>query len=147
MILCDLKDALYLTDQYVKLRNLWAKNLLTDDVNEKETLEWLHEKSVVILVACEEDEVVGASILYLEKEGEIAIFVKRKRSGVGTTLLKEIQAQAKNKNIKKLWAWISDTNIASKKLFEKNKFNADKPCSRVFSGTIYNGMVYEMEII
>jgi N-acetylglutamate synthase-like GNAT family acetyltransferase len=146
MILCDLKDALYLTDQYVKLRNLWAKNLLTDDVNEKETLEWLHEKSVVVLVACEEDEVVGASILYLEKEGEIAIFVKYPMQGIATILLRSMKELARLYQLQYIWGWVEEENIASSTIFLKNGFNEMEKKSRQYKDMIVKGCVYQYGI-
>lgn len=147
MILCDLKNSQHYIKPYIDLRNQNKEQLLTDTVSEDETKLWLKSANVCVKVALENDELIGAAILYFDKAGEVAIFVKHKRSGVGTALLKEIQVQAQNENLKKLWVWVSDTNIASKKLFEKNKFNADGPCSRLFAGIIYYGVVYKMEIV
>ena len=147
MILCNLKNSQHYIKHYIDLRNQNKEQLLTDSISEDETILWLNSANVCVKVAIENDELIGAAILYFDKAGEVAIFVKHKRSGVGTALLKEIQVQAQNENIKNLWAWVSNTNIASKKLFEKNKFNADMPCSRVFAGINYYGIIYKMEII
>lgn len=147
MILCNLKNSQHYIKPYIDLRNQNKEQLLTDTVSEDETALWLKSANVCVKVAIENDELIGAAILYFDKAGEVAIFVKRKHSGVGTALLKEIQVQARKENLKNLWAWVSNSNIASKKLFEKNKFNADIPCSRVFAGIICYGVIYKMEII
>lgn len=147
MTIHDLKGTHCLIDQYVRLRNKYAENLLTNYVSNQETLDWLHKKSVVVFVACEGDELVGALVLYIEKEGEIAVFVKNKRRGIATVLLENAKQYAKGEKMKKIWAWVATTNKASNVLFQKNGFYCISKSRKSFSGMEQNGATYMLEIV
>lgn len=146
MIVLDLRDALHLVGQYVSLRNASADRLLSAAVNEEQTLGWLHTRDVVVKVACEDEKMLGAAVLYVEKGGEVAVFVDARRRGVATALLVDVTEAAREKNMQKLWVWVADDNEPSKKLFEKCGFTFVQKSTKSFDGAEHNGVILAVEI-
>lgn len=130
--------------EYVDLRNRYTKELLTSIVTVDETMVWLNSANVHVLIAENGDELLGAIILYLDKNAEIAIFTKKHRSGVASALLNNIKLDAKDIFLlNNIWAWIADNNIKSSNLFEKNGFVKKTSSCRTYNGKLFNGGIYE----
>ncbi len=83
----DLKERRSFVAQYVELRNSHRDVLLTREVSLPETLAWLDRTDVEIRCLVDNGVIAGAVLLYPEKGGEIAIFVKEPGQGLGSRLL------------------------------------------------------------
>jgi len=140
----NLADAKCLIEQYVDLRNMYKKELLTDIVTVSETINWLKHARVHVVVAVDCNELIGAATLYLDKNAEIAIFTKKHRSGVASALLNNIKLDARDIFLlNDIWAWIADNNVKSSNLFEKNGFIKKMSICKQYNGKLFSGGVYE----
>jgi len=142
----NLLDEPQYLNQYILLRNSNNKKLLTACVNVDDTLVWLKDERQKVFLACENEVLLGVCIIYFSKENEVSIFVKEYKKGIGTQLLAYVKEVAESTNIKSLWAWIEDGNIASYKLFNKNGFNYKKDKKKFFNGQEYFGKIYEVKL-
>ncbi len=123
MKIINLADALEYVAQYVALRNAHAKALLTHLVTEEETLWWLYHANVDVEVALRNEELIGAVVLYLDKNAEVTIFTKYSQEGIGGELLQYMLAQrAPMYQLTSVWAWVTCENNASLALFSKCGF-------------------------
>ena len=140
----NLRDEPQYICQYVDLRNANKELLLSGDVGVDETAWWLKESGAHVLIATENDELVGAVVVYLQKDAETAIFCKYKRRGIATALLNEAK---KTVQTMYLWAWVADENAASRGMFLKNGFyEAQKKLKPYTGGTVCGSVLrYDME--
>ena len=146
MRIVDLKKDNALLKQYVALRNSYADLLLTAPVTTDATREWLRKDDIEIRALVDEDTLMGAVILYLSRDNEIAFFAKAKKRGIGTELLYIILKLAKEKGLDQVWAWVREDNLAAQKAFEKTGFYPDGRASREFQGRDLPGVRYRKVI-
>jgi predicted acetyltransferase len=139
----DLKKESGFIDQYVHLRNAYTELLLTSPVTPAETKVWLKRDDIEVRGLVHGNILLGAVILYLSRNGEIAFFVKNKNKGFGSTLLDIIENVAKEKRLKSLWAWVLKDNITAQRVFDKNGFLQENIKTRVFKGIIRQGIEYK----
>ena len=99
----DLKKNEFFIAQYVDLRNRYVELLLTNPISVPETKEWLACEDVEVRCLIQDNVLMGAAILYLNKKGEVAFFVKEPKKGIGTKLLKIIEEVAKGRKLNSLW--------------------------------------------
>jgi len=138
----DLKKDEFFVPQYVELRNYYADFLLTDSVTVDETKEWLVQANIEVRCLVEDHVLVGVVILYLDKEGEVAFFVKNKNRGIGSQLLKVIEDVAEEKSLHSLWAWVVSSNIAARKTFTKNGYLLEGEAERRHRNKRLQGFVF-----
>ncbi len=127
MKLIYLKNAsIRILEEYVNLRNKYVKELNTKKVTLKETLNWLEEANVIIIGIEENQKLLGAGIIYLDKNNQFSYFSKHISKGIGTVLLEKIEEVAANNKLEKLWAQVNIDNIVSIKCLEKNRWIVSK---------------------
>jgi len=137
----DLKKDEFFIPQYVELRNHYADLLLTNSVSVDETREWLAREDVEVRCLIEDNVLMGAAILYLNKKGEVAFFVKEPQKGIGVKLLKIIEEVAKGKKLNSLWAWVMSSNLAAQKTFIKNGYLLEGETEKRFKDKVFPGFV------
>lgn len=142
MRVINLKKNNFYLDQYVKLRNKNRKLLLSGAVNQVGTRKWLVEKKIEIFGIVLDDILEGVVILYKEKNGEIAFFVRTPGKGIGTMLLKNILRVAKSKNIQYVWAWVLKRNKIAQHVFKKLGFQDFKETVRIFEMKRKSGIMF-----
>jgi ribosomal protein S18 acetylase RimI-like enzyme len=144
MRIVDLKKEDKFICQYITLRNSYCDMLLTSPVDMKGTEKWLKEKgdNVEILGLVESGDLSGVSILYLDKNGEIAFFSKDPNKGTGDRLLKIIEKAARSRKVSYIWAWVLKDNSIAQHVFEKNGFIKEKDDMREYGGVMKKGVFY-----
>lgn len=115
----------YLND-YINLRNSFIKELDTKTVTVSQTINWLNSYNIKVLIAVQDAKLIGCVIIHIYRDGEITIFTKNKRTGLGSLLLKKVVSLARKKGLSKIWAWTLIENINANFLFMKNGFEFDK---------------------
>lgn len=138
----DIKTRPDLIDQYVQLRNKYADLLLTNPVNADDTKEWVKRKNIIIRGITENDELLGAFVIYTDRENEIAFFVKDRDKGVGTRLLDIAQQAAREQGLASIWAWVMQTNVMAQHVFEKCGFTKEAADAKCFNNTRVGGVRY-----
>ncbi len=118
----NLKETPDYIEQYVQLRNAYCDLLVTTPVNVPDTLSWLKKTDVEIRGIVRNEELLGVVVLYLERNGEIAFFVKHHRVGIGSKLLNIIENVAGERGMSCIHAWVLAENEAAKKTFMKNGY-------------------------
>lgn len=147
MKVVDLKKEDAFVEQYVALRNSYADLLLTAPVTMDATREWLRRDDIEIRALTDNDTLMGAVILYLSRDNEIAFFAREKKRGIGTELLYIIKEVAKEKGLGHIWAWVREDNLIAQKAFEKRGFSPDGVAARTFLGTVIPGVRYRKLIM
>jgi len=142
----DLKKGEGFIEEYVSLRNRYSGLLATKPVNVAETREWLRDNQVEVRVLVKDDIILGAVILYLNRDGEIAFFVKKPHQGTGIKLLKIIERVAKERNLKGVWAWVLNDNIPAQRIFEKNGFLKEGMAKKMHDGVMKEGIRYKKKL-
>ena len=142
----DLKKDDFFVPQYVELRNHYVDLLLTDSVTVDETKAWLVKANIEVRCFVDNHVLVGVVILYLDKEGEVAFFVKKRNRGLGSQLLKVIEDVAKEKRLNSLWAWVTSSNLAAQKTFAKNGYLLEGETERRFRNKIFRGFVFRKKV-
>jgi ribosomal protein S18 acetylase RimI-like enzyme len=142
----DLKKDEFFVPQYVELRNHYVDLLLTDSVTVDETKEWLVKANIEVRCFVDNHVLVGVVILYLDKEGEVAFFVKNRNRGIGSQLLKVIEEVAKEKRLNSLWAWVMSSNLTAQKTFTKNGYLLEGETEKKFRNKIFRGFVFRKKV-
>jgi GNAT superfamily N-acetyltransferase len=132
--------------QYVDLRNSYINLLLTSSVTVDDTKKWLTKEDVEIRCIIDKDILIGAVILYLNRNGEIAFFARHKKKGIGSRMLRAIEEVAKEKRLNSVWAWVLTTNLAAHKTFIKNGYIIEKKEARVYKDSNYDGIVLNKKL-
>ncbi len=133
--------------EYVDLRNRYTKELLTAIVTVDETVAWLNGSNVHVLIAENGDELLGAIILYLDKNGEIAIFTKYQGKQIASALLQNMKNVAKKiYSLQSLWCWVANNNHASLRVFIKNDFVLFENTTRRYGNISIAGQMLKCEI-
>ncbi|NCD11381.1 MAG: GNAT family N-acetyltransferase [Epsilonproteobacteria bacterium] len=146
MKIVSLKENIVWLEKYVALRNQYAKALFSSEMKSDETKDWLKNRDVEVLIAIENDMLLGVGILYLNKKGEITLFVKKPNQGIAKLLLEKLQDYAHQKNLLELWAWVHDENEASQKFFIKNGFIDFSKENKTVNTTTYSGIIYKYRL-
>jgi len=142
----DLKQDEFFLPQYVELRNHYVDLLLTNSVTVDETKDWLVKENVEVRCFVDSQTLIGVVILYLNKEGEVAFFVKNRNRGVGSQLLKVIEEVAKGKKLNGLWSWVMSSNLAAQKAFTKNGYLLEGETERRYRNKILRGFVFRKKL-
>ncbi len=125
--------------QYVNLRNSYADLLLTSPVEIDETREWLKNADIEIRGIVEDNILCGVTILYLNRQGEVAFFVREPGRGLGTRLLEIIERVALEKGLTSVWAWVLHDNHIAQRAFEKNGYLREGTAEREFNNRLFKG--------
>lgn len=142
MEIIDLKKEPDLIEQYVELRNNHLGLLLASPVTPEGTREWLKKSGILIWGISENRSLLGAIVLYLDKQNEIAFFVKQQNKGVGTRLLDIAEDAAKKKGLSSIWAWVLEGNLVAQHVFEKSGFIKEKADDKYYEGAARQGVKY-----
>lgn len=142
----NLKERLEFIKQYVELRNRYADLLVTDLVSIEQTRAWLKRGDIEVVGLSSGGILLGAVILYLSRENEIAFFVKEQNKGIGSRLLDLVEHVAKSKKTDSVWAWVLDRNEIAQHVFEKKGFFKDGKKQKKQGAIIKTGVVYRKKI-
>lgn len=142
MDVVDLKTRPDLIGQYIELRNSCSRLLLTQPVMPAQTKEWLREPGIVVQGIVDDNSLLGVVILYLNKNNEIAFFVKDKNRGIGTRLLGLAEEVAREKALPNIWGWVMEDNVIAKHVFEKCGFNKEKADYKYYNNAAKSGVKY-----
>lgn len=145
--LVDLRHHHEFVPQYVALRNRHAGLLLTAPVTVDETTEWLRHERVEVRCLIADNIVMGAVVLYLDRDGEIAIFVREQGRGTGSSLLQAIEETAMNAGLASVWAWVLADNNAAQRLFTKNGYRLEERSERRCNNETRQGLVFRKRFI
>ncbi len=143
----DLKKEEEFVEAYVSLRNRYTHLLLTKTVDAAETKKWLRRGDIEARAILWGSDLVGATILYLHRDGEIALFAKEPNQGVGNELLGVIEQVAKEKNLESVWAWVLDDNLPAKRAFQKNGYKRDGKSLRCYEGESRWGVILKKQFL
>lgn len=140
----NLKEAKEFIDDYIDLRNSYADVLLTQPVWRKQTESWLKHNHEVEIRGLVDDNgsLLGIIILYLFRAGEIAICVREKHQGIGTSLLAIIERIAGEHYLDSVWAWVLNENTSARRFFEKNGFEKEANSMRNYNNKMWEGIKY-----
>lgn len=144
--LIDLRQHQELLPQYVELRNRHASLLLAGAVTVDETTEWLRRERVDVRCLVADTVLMGAVVLYLKRDGEVAIFVREQGGGAGRSLLQAIEKTARNAGLKRIWAWVLVDNNSAHKLFTKNGYLLEERTERKYNNKIWQGLVFRKQL-
>ncbi len=140
----NLKQEHFYLRQYVELRNFHKDVLLTGEVSLQETEKWLvQNNNVEIIGLVVRGLLLGAVILYRNKNNEVTIFTRKYVSGSGKLLLDAIVRVAKKKKFTKVWVWVLSGNKVAYNFFTKHGFKDRGIVKRVFHDKNYLGNVLE----
>lgn len=143
----DLKNEEFFIPQYVDLRNSYVDLLLTLPVNINNTREWLKKTEIEVRGIVRDNILFGAAILYLDKGGEIAFFVREQNKGFGGRLLNAIEMVAIERGLKSVWAWVLDYNYIAQKVFEKNGYIREKIApQKVYNKKNCRGVIFRKRL-
>lgn len=133
--------------QYVNLRNSYAENLLTSPVSMNETKAWLKRTDIEIRGFAEGNMLLGAVILYMNRGGEIAVFVRDSGKGIGSSLLNAIEKVAVEKKLTSIWAWTLTSNLKAQKVFAGSGYIMEGETGRRHNNKAVQGFVFRKKII
>jgi len=143
MKVIDLKEEECFVEQYVNLRNKYTELLLTSPVDISQTKEWIKRNNIEIRGLVQDNILLGVVVLYLDRDGEIAFFVKNLNKGVGSRLLEIIEEVAKEKRLRFVWAWVLKDNLIAQRVFDKNGFVKERITEREYKGVTKFGIKYK----
>jgi len=146
MKIIDLKNNNNFLKQYIDLRNEHKNLLLSLPVTLAETKKWLKTTDIEVRGIVQNDILTGVVILYLEKNGEIAVFVRYPNRGLGTKLLSVIEKVAEQKGLFFVWAWISKDNLVSRHVFEKDGFIKSESGKKRYNNRYIEGNKFVKEL-
>ncbi len=122
----DLKKFPEFLPEYVNLRNAYCDLLLTQPVVMAESIQWLKTTTAEIRLIEESLQVLGVVLLYVDREGEVALFTRQSNKGIGTNLLEIVDDLAYKLQLPSIWAWVRENNNKAAYIFEK--------CGYIYSG-------------
>ena len=142
----DLKREEGFIEEYVSLRNLNSELLTTQLVNVAETKDWLKDNQIEVRGLVKDDIFLGAVVLYLNRDGEIALFVRNRHQGIGTKLLKIVEQVAEEKKLGSVWAWVLLDNQKAQRAFRKNGYTMEGQSSRFYEGKNKPGIIFRKQL-
>jgi GNAT superfamily N-acetyltransferase len=140
-LIVNLREELDFVEQYVQLRNRYCDVLLTTPVNIIDTKEWLKNNDIEIRGITRKNKLIGVTILFLNRQGEIAFFTSVTNQGVGSRLLSVIESVARERGLSEVWAWVLSDNIIAQRTFEKNGYRRDRESTKEYQKKTMNGFV------
>lgn len=143
----NLRKNLQYLEQYIQLRNTYAHALLSKNITYETSQKWIQDDLICVLLALEEQTLLGVAILYLAKDNEVSIFTKEHNKGIGTLLLQKLEQHALRKGLHSLHSWIADTNIASASLFKKQRYIQKKQTIKYHNNIKYAGYIFQKELL
>jgi GNAT superfamily N-acetyltransferase len=132
--------------QYIELRNLYRDQLLTNEVDLQGTEKWMANSNVEIICAVEGERLLGAVVLYLDRGGEVAFFVRTPGKGLGSRLLAAADLLVKKNGTDRLWAWTMKENFPAQRAFEKAGYKVVGNELKKFGHNSFQGAVYSKKI-
>lgn len=133
----------YFIRQYVDLRNSYRELLLTSSVNLGETRKWLKRKDIEVYGVVQDNILLGAVILYINRDGEIALFARDPDRKIGSRLIGIIEEVAREKNLRFVRGWVLKDNSIAQKVFKKNGFEEEGTSKRKYKGIVKTGVKYK----
>jgi GNAT superfamily N-acetyltransferase len=143
----DLKENRELIVQYMELRNQYADLLLTDKVEREGTMAWLDRDDHVAIGLADGDSLAGVVVLYFNRNGEVALFSRRRPGGLGSRLLALAEEAALRRGLSRIWAWVRDDNRIAQNCFLKNGFSSASKVTRVRGKSEVHGVMFEKQIM
>ena len=143
----DLKKDGFFVPAYVKLRNLHATALLTKSVSVVEMIRCLIQENVEVRCVINDPELLGATILYPDKDGEVALFAKVQGQGIGSLLLETIEGVAVEQHLSEVWAWVSESNAAAQKAFLKNGYVESHGFEKEYQVKTISGVIFVKKLL
>ncbi len=143
----DLKTHRSYVQQYLDLRNALRDLLLTRQLTLEETIPWLDTTDTEIRCLVDDHIVVGVVMLYLEKNGEVSLFTKYPRKGLGSELLCIIEQVARERKIEKIWSWVLATNQAALGAIQKNGKTREAITTKRFGSREFTGVIFTKTIL
>lgn len=140
-LIVNLREEADFVEQYVQLRNRYCDILLTTPVNIAETKEWLKNNEIEIRGITRNNKLIGVTILYLNRQGEIAFFTSITNRGVGSRLLSVIESVARERGLSEVWAWVLSDNIIAQRTFEKSGYRRVRESTKEYQKKTMNGFV------
>lgn len=120
MEIVDLRKRLDLIPEYVELRNKYISELMSVPVTLESTNKWMsNHDALMIGVVSTQGELIGACVIYKERNNELAIFVKHPGYGIGKFVIDNMTSLCIEYGIKRIWARTKDNNLIAKKFFNK----------------------------
>jgi len=145
--LIDLREEPRFTAAYVRLRNRYTDLLLSAAVGLGETQRWLQRGDVAVRCLVRGDTLLGAAVLYLHREGEIAFFTSEPGRGVGGRLLRAMEQTARERGLRCIWGWVLEGNTRALKVFEKSGFIRRGMSVRKFRGERLPGVRLDKGVV
>ena len=140
-LIVNLREEPDFVEQYVQLRNRHCDVLLTTPVNITDTKEWLKNTDIEIRGITRKNKLIGVTILFLNRQGEIAVFASVTNQGVGSRLLSVIESVARERGLSEVWAWVLSDNIIAQRTFEKSGYRRDRESTKEYQKKTMNGFV------
>jgi N-acetylglutamate synthase-like GNAT family acetyltransferase len=138
----NLRKEEFFIPRYVDLRNSYVDLLLTNPVTINETREWLLNENVEVRCLIDNNDLIGVAILYLNKRGEITLFIKYPGRGIGSKMIDIIEKVAKEKNLSSVWAWVLSNNLAAQKTFTKKGYLLEEEIEKKYKNNVHKGIVF-----
>lgn len=142
----DLKDHPSLIPQYIELRNRYVELLLTTPVDLEGTRTWLTRETVEVRCLVEGEVLIGSVILYLDRDGEVAFFVREPGRGAGTQLLNVIGEVARERKQDRVWGWVLLENDPARRAFLKAGYALEGISVRIREGKSLAGYILEKRL-
>jgi ribosomal protein S18 acetylase RimI-like enzyme len=119
MNLVDLRKHPGLINDYVELRNKYVYELMSSPITLESTEKWMLDHKALMMGVIESQELIGACIVYPERNNELTIFVKYPHRGIGKFIIDNMGNLCREYNITEVWARVRPDNHSARKFFEK----------------------------
>lgn len=146
MKIVNIKKEETLISQYVELRNKYKTLLLTSSVTIDETKKWLKSANVEVWGIVESGTLMGVVVLYLERNGEIALFTREKGKGYGSKLLTIAENVARKRGLKTVWAQVLKDNQPAIRVFKKNAYEHAGIVKRKYNNTFCEVVLFKKHL-
>ena len=143
----DLKKNPDFLPQYVELRNSYCELLLTHPVILSETIQWLKWTTAEIHLIEEENCLLGVLLLYIDRNGEVALFTRKHNAGIGKNLLRVADNIALSFSLPSIWSWIRADNYKAVHVFEKSGYCFVKREDRIYDNKVISGIKYTKKLL
>lgn len=131
----DLRAAPELVEAYIALRNRHAELLLSEPVTAAGTRRWLAETPAQVRLLREGKRVLGAAVLYPERDGEVAVFVDEPGRGDGPVLLSAIEEAARGIGLGGIRSVARADNERARRAFLRAGFAEEGDATRSYRGS------------
>jgi hypothetical protein len=135
----NIKKEREFVDQYLDLRNSYCSLLMTKPVQKAATLEWLSRDDIEAWGFADKSVLEGVALLYLAREGEVAIFARRIQSGMGGPLLTMIEKVASGRGLSSVCAWTRADNKTAARVFARQGYAVSGTSVKEYEGELHDG--------